>query len=106
MQHLVIQQTAILENVTKYESISFVKQMVFKSDCEVSTLNVDDCGISPREYGKFSHWESSLKYPCNSELIEEIKTNILRKEFGIIFQIKPDNVTDGIEQSQQQQSRE
>ena len=74
--HAFFKQTAILENVTKYESISFVKQMVFKSDCEVSTLNVDDCGISPREYGKFSHWESSLKYPCNSELYDSSSLEI------------------------------
>jgi hypothetical protein len=33
-------------------------------------------------------------YPCPSELIEEIKTRILAKEFNLILSIKADKVTD------------
>jgi hypothetical protein len=46
------------------------------------------------DHGLGYDWTTS-NYPCSSELIDEIKTNILRKEFGIILSVKPDIVTDG-----------
>lgn len=46
------------------------------------------------DHGLGYDWTTS-PYPCPSELIEEIKNNILRKEFGIIMNVKPDLVTDG-----------
>jgi len=48
-------------------------------------------------------------YPCPSELIEEIKTKILSKEFNLILNIKTDKVTDSDDndsyQGQQQRMR-
>lgn len=39
-------------------------------------------------------WTKS-SYPMPSELIEEMKTRLLSKEFNIILQTNPDNITDG-----------
>jgi len=37
-------------------------------------------------------------YPCPSELVEEITTKILAKEYNLILNIKPDKVTDSNDQ--------
>lgn len=55
-------------------------------------------------------WTSS-PYPCPSELIEEIKSKILAKEYNLILNIKPDKVTDsndedGYQPQHQRQARQ
>lgn len=45
------------------------------------------------DHGIDYDWTTS-PYPCSSELIEEIKTKILAKEFNLILNIKVDKVTD------------
>lgn len=74
--HALYKKDAILENVIKYENISFVKKYTYRATCTFNVLNITDCGVSPREYGKFSYWESSLKYPCNSELYDSSSLEI------------------------------
>lgn len=39
-------------------------------------------------------WTTSI-FPCPAELVKDIKTEILQKEYGIILQVKPDKITDG-----------
>lgn len=74
--HALYKKDAILENVTRYESISFVKKMIYKSNCEITNMEINDCNIIPNEYGKFSYWESTLTYPCNSELYDSSSLEI------------------------------
>lgn len=45
-------------------------------------------------------WTKS-PYPCPSELIEEIKTKILSKEYNLILNVKVDKVTDSNDEDQQ-----
>jgi hypothetical protein len=45
-------------------------------------------------------------YPCPSELIEEIKSKILQKEFNLILQIRADKVTDGEDEDQREQRQQ
>lgn len=44
-------------------------------------------------------------YPCPSELVEEIKSKILAKEFNLILNIRPDKVTDSNDEDAQRQTR-
>lgn len=74
--HALYKRDPILENVVKYDSITFVKRKTDKYSCSVEILKLSDCGVRPDKYGNFSYWESSLKYPCNSELYDSSSLEI------------------------------
>ena len=72
-------------------------------------INVETFGIlDDTSLGKDYDWTTS-PYPMPSELIDEMKTRLLAKEFNIIAQSNPDKTTDGNDKgsiggnSQQQQ---
>lgn len=74
-------------------------------------INVETFGIlDDTSLGKNYDWTSS-PYPMPSELIDEMKTRLLVKEFNIIAQSNPDKTTDGNDKgsiggnSQQQQEQ-
>lgn len=59
-----------------FTNLTFGKKVTYKSDCEYSIPELNDCNPQPHEFGKFSYWESELKYPCNGELYDSSKLNI------------------------------
>lgn len=77
-------------------------------------ITLDVYGIlDDPDHGVDYDWTKS-PYPCPSELIEEIKTKILAKEYNLVLNIKTDKVTDSndddptprrIEQQQQNQGQ-
>lgn len=68
-------------------------------------VNVEVSGIldNPDEAPGYD-WTSS-PYPCPSELIEDIKTKILAKEFNLILNIKVDKITDSNDEEPQRPRR-
>lgn len=77
-------------------------------------VTIDVYGVLDNpDHGLDYDWTTS-PYPCPSELIEEIKTKILAKEYNLILNVKVDKVTDSndddptprrIEQQQQNQGQ-
>lgn len=68
-------------------------------------INVDVYGILDNpEHAPGYDWTTS-PYPCPSELIEEIKTKILAKEFNLILNVKVDKVTDSNDEEPQRPRR-
>lgn len=57
------------------------------------------------DHGEGYDWTTS-PYPCPSELIEEIKTKILAKEFNLILNTKVDKITDSNDEAPESVRRE
>lgn len=69
-------------------NLTFGKKITYKSLCEYTIPVLSDCDPVPHEYGKFSYWESDIKYPCNPELYNSSTLEINPSD--IPASIKPD----------------
>lgn len=64
-------------------------------------INVEVYGVLDNpDHAPDYDWTSS-PYPCSSELIEEIKTKILAKEYNLILNVRVDKVTDSNDEDAQ-----
>lgn len=70
-----------------------------------SFINIDVSGVLDNpDHAPDYDWTTS-PYPCPSELVEEIKTKILAKEFNLILNVKVDKVTDSNDEEPQRPRR-
>lgn len=60
-------QTRIVTQVT---DLLFGKRDTYEATCQYTKTVFNGCDPIPHEYGLFSHWESTLKYPCNPQLFD------------------------------------
>jgi hypothetical protein len=67
--------------LNSFINLTFGKRQTYQSECTYSIPKLGDCDPVPYQKGEFSYWESTEKYPCNSELFDsstlEIKTTDL-----------------------------
>jgi len=63
----------LLQNVVDFTDLVFVKKVIAEADCEFSKPILNGCDPIPKEYGLFSYWESTEKYPCNDDLYDSSK---------------------------------
>lgn len=78
-------------NQITFSDLDFGKSLVYKSECtaflpDYNKLNA--CDPVPYQTGKFSYWESQIKYPCNSELWNS--KNLSVDQSDIPATIRPD----------------
>jgi len=80
----------------------------FQSQISINSnafVNVEVYGVLDNPDHDANYDWTSSPYPCPSELVEEIKTKILAKEFNLILNVKVDKVTDSNDEDQQGQRR-
>jgi len=65
-------------------------------------INIDVYGVLDNPDHALDYDWTTSPYPCPSELIEEIKTKILSKEYNIILNVRTDKVTDSNDEAPQQ----
>lgn len=59
--------------------LDFAKDMTYTTECTYNLPDVSQlgsCDVVPFEKGKFSYWESGIKYPCNRELWDSSELTI------------------------------
>lgn len=84
----IYRREVIYTSVVAYDSISFAKEYTYEASCTFEIQQLSDCDPIPYQYGKFSYWESGLKYPCNEELYDS--TDIKIKPTDILSVIRND----------------
>lgn len=80
-----------------FEAIEISKKETYLTECKYIVPNLDACGASPYQYGKFGYWESEETYPDNKDLYDSSTLKI--KPSSIPFYLKSDfeeYYTDGI----------
>lgn len=77
------------------------------NDFQEETIANDSASVTAEVFAVLDNPDDSVEYdwtsspyPANSEIVEEMTTRILRKEYNIILNVKADNVTDGNQQEQ------
>jgi hypothetical protein len=55
---------------TTFTDLVFYKKQIYEADCEYTRPELNGCNPIPHEYGYFSYWESTERYPCNDELYD------------------------------------
>lgn len=76
-------------NEITFSGLSFGKSMVYKAECTAflpDYTKVNSCDPVPYQTGKFSYWESELKYPCNPELWDSSSLTIDTSDIPVTIQ--------------------
>lgn len=69
-----------------YDSITFDKVQVYKSDCDFEVPIVNNCELLPYEYGKFGYFQSEENYPDNNELYNSSNLVINQADIPVQYQ--------------------
>lgn len=87
----VIQRDVEYNTEVVVTGLDFAKDMTYTTECTYNLPDVSklgNCDVVPFEKGKFSYWESSIKYPCNRELWDSSELTITTAD--IPTAIKPE----------------
>jgi len=84
----IYKREVIYTSVVAYDSITFAKEYTYEAECTYEVQELSDCDPIPYQYGKFSYWESGIKYPCNEELYDS--SGIKIKPSDILSSIRDD----------------
>ena len=68
--NLLVREIEYTNVVVTYDSMILDKKMVYKSNCKFLIPELNGCEPVPHKYGKFSYWESEVKYPDNEDLYD------------------------------------
>lgn len=61
-------RAAELTTTATYTNVTFIKRETYTATCSYEVPDLKGCNPIPYEYGTFSYWESTERYPCNKEL--------------------------------------
>lgn len=74
--YAVVLRPKIIDTVLcSYQGMTFHKLATYTASCE-SCAGENLCGITPYQHGDFGYWESTVKYPANSDLYDSSKIKI------------------------------
>lgn len=64
------QRAVEYSQINSFINLTFGKKQTYSSVCTYTIPKLGDCDPVPYQKGEFSYWESTEKYPCNSELYD------------------------------------
>lgn len=88
--------------IIEYTDLTFIKEQVWETTCEFTIPKLNGCEPVPYEYGLFSYWESTEKYPCNTELFDSSTIKVRESDLETYMTLDQkqefeDYYTDGVD---------